>query len=105
MRKQSAEAVPNLISEYSELLKQVQGILEARHHDAWISALRTWREELAVDIDQATLRAHAERTARALGGMESIGEIALASRDTRFLKLVDSLYAKCKQIAEVYKAR
>jgi len=38
------------------------------------------------------------RTARALGGIGSISEIALVSQDVAFTRLLDALYATCRQI-------
>jgi hypothetical protein len=91
--------MPNLVAKYDCLLAEVQKAMQARHHDHWVLALQAWREEL-VGITNAGLNEHAKRTARALGGMESIGEIALADRDERLLKLVEELFARCKKIVE-----
>jgi len=73
-------------------------MLSARHREKWAATLNTWRAELRNDSSRAELQSHAARTARALGGMESIGEIALGDGDKEFLKLVEALYATCKQI-------
>jgi hypothetical protein len=57
-------------------------------------------DELTTIDSAAEWKRHAERTGSALGGMESIVEIALASEDASLLNLVDRLYAACKQIRE-----
>ena len=59
--------------------------MEARHQERWVFALQAWREELIGNVSNAGLNEHAKRTAGALGGMESIGEIALADRDERLI--------------------
>jgi hypothetical protein len=92
--------MPNLVAEYDCLLAEIQKAMEARHHDQWVLALQAWRQELIGNISNVALNEHAKRTARALGGMESIGEIGLADRDERLLKLVEELFAKCKKIVE-----
>jgi hypothetical protein len=66
-----------------------------------VIGLQKWRDELTNAVPTVDLRKHAERTARALGGMESIGEIALASQDEAFIRLLDKLYATCRQIRNV----
>lgn len=92
------ERVPNLVREYNVLLGDVQEKLQIRHQDVWVSALQRWRDELTENLSNMALSAHAKRTARTLGGMESIGEIASADRDQRFLELVEALFAKCREI-------
>jgi len=88
------------ISRYDELLARTQAMLSARHQEKWAAALNTWRAELKNRLSPAELRSHAQRTARALGGMESIGEIALGDNDQEFLRLVEDLFAICKEIIE-----
>jgi hypothetical protein len=90
--------VLNLVAEYDRLLEEIQNALQARHHDKWVSVLRGWREELRQGNSKGMLGAHAKRTARSLGGMESIGEIAQTHQDERLLKLVESLFAKCEEV-------
>jgi hypothetical protein len=85
-----------LISDYDRLLEKTQEALNTRHCDAWVAVLRGWRAELKSIDSETGLRSHASRTARALGGMGLIGDIALAERDADFLKLVDDLHTKCK---------
>jgi hypothetical protein len=77
-------AIPDLISEYDdELLVKIQEFIR---DSRWVSVLQSWREELKGPLGKGQLGAHAKRTARALGGMESIGEIAsrLQQRIPRF---------------------
>jgi hypothetical protein len=50
-------------------------------------------------------RAAAKRTARALAGMESIGDIASADPNREFLAEVEDLFAKCKEIRELCEAQ
>ena len=88
---------PELAAQYRGLLSETQQKL---HDRAWVNVLQQWLDELATIDSAAQWKRHAERTARALGGMESIGEIALASQDASLLNLVDRLYAACKQIRE-----
>jgi hypothetical protein len=60
-------------------------MLVVRHQEKWVAPLNIWRSELKNGPSPSELRSHAERTARALGGMESIGEIALGDNDQEFL--------------------
>ena len=92
--------MPNRVAEYDCLLAELQKAMEARHQERWVFALQAWREELIGNVSNAGLNEHAKRTAGALGGMESIGEIALADRDERLIELVEELFAKCKKIVE-----
>ena len=87
-----------LVAEYDGLLGEVQKAMLDRHQDVWASTLQAWREELDPAISASALREHAKRTARALGGMESIGEIAQMGHDDRLLRIVEALFAKCKEI-------
>jgi hypothetical protein len=89
---------PELVGEYHRLLSQTQEMLAIHREKRWVSILQSWRDELTSTPTAVDLRQHAERTARALGGMESIGEVALASQDESFKKLLDALYATCTQI-------
>jgi len=88
---------PELAAEYRNLLSQIQ---QKIHDHGWVRVLQQWLDELKTINSTADWKRHAERTARALGGMESIGEIALASQDEALLNLVDRLYAACKGIRE-----
>jgi hypothetical protein len=60
--------------------------------------LQRWRGELTRATPDFDLRQHAVRTARALGGIGSISQIALVRQDQAFTKLLDALYATCRQI-------
>jgi hypothetical protein len=44
------------------------------------------------------LSRHAQKAIRALGGMESIGEIAVGSGDKAFIDAVESLYKSAKRL-------
>jgi hypothetical protein len=90
--------VSELVAEYDGLLREVRKAMVDRHQETWASTLQAWGEELNPAISTSALREHAKRTARALGGMESIGEIAQTSHDEQLLKLVEALFAKCKAI-------
>ncbi len=63
--------------------------------------LQTWREELRQVSDLADLRAHAARTARGMGGMESLGEIVSIGNDPEELRLLEELYSTCKVIVSL----
>jgi hypothetical protein len=89
---------PELVSEYLRLLSQTQEMLALHREKQWVSVLQEWRDELTNTTPTADLNRHAERTARALAGMESIGEVALASQDDAFTRLLDALYATCLRI-------
>jgi hypothetical protein len=89
---------PELVAEYHLLLSQTQELLAFRHEKQWVSMLQSWRRELTSVTADADLRRHAVRTARALGGIGSISEIALAGGDESFTKLLEALYATCRQI-------
>lgn len=84
-------------AEYRDLLSQIQQVI---HDNAWGMVLQQWLDELKTIDSLADWKRHAERTARALGGIESIGEIALASQDSSLPGLVDRLYAACKHIQQ-----
>jgi hypothetical protein len=89
---------PELFAEYLRLLSQTQEMLAVHGGKQWIGVLQKWRDELTNTMPTVDLQRHAERTARALGGMESIGEVALASQNDAFKKLLDALYATCLKI-------
>lgn len=57
-----------------------------------------WRRELTSATPNVDLKQHAVRTARALGGLDSIAEVALLSEDQSFTKLLEALYATCRRI-------
>jgi hypothetical protein len=88
---------PELAAQYQDLLSETRQRL---HDRAWANVLQQWLDELATIDSVADWKRHADRTARALGGMESMGEIALASQDAFLLNLLDRLYALCRQIEE-----
>ena len=92
---------PELVAEYRSLLSQTQEMLARYRQKEWVIGLQKWRDELTNAVPTVDLQKHAERTARALGGMESIGEIALASQDEAFIRLLDKLCATCRQIRNV----
>jgi hypothetical protein len=92
---------PELVAEYVRLLSKTQEMLDLHREKQWVSVLQEWRDELTNPTPKPDLKRHAERTARALGGMESIGEVALASQDDAFMKLLDTLYATCLKIRNV----
>ncbi len=69
------------------------------HDRTWVEVLQVWREELRRLADQTALKAHAARTARGMGGMESLGEIILMGNDPNELRLLEELYAICKFIS------
>ena len=88
---------PEQAAEYRDLLAQIQQDI---HDQAWVRVLQQWLDKLKT-IDSGTdWKRHAERTARALGGMESLGEVALLSDNASLRSLVDRLYVACKQIRE-----
>jgi hypothetical protein len=73
-------------------------LLEARHLTENAVLFRAWREELKADSTVDVIKKHAARTARSLGGMESLGEIASVGNDRELLSFVESLYAACTDI-------
>jgi hypothetical protein len=93
------ESRAKLISRYGEALHLVQGHLSKRRLLKSSDALKQWKLQLSSDLSDSDLLQHARRPMRALGGMESIGEIALADNDRTFLDSVESLYAVAKLIA------
>ena len=88
----------DLLAEYHQLLYQTEEMLALHNEEQWVNLLQGWRGELASNRTDFDLRKHAVRTARALGGIGSISQIALLSEDEPFTKLLDALYAACKQI-------
>jgi len=64
--------------------------------------LQAWREELKSPLGKEQLH---KRTATALAGMESIGDIASADPNREFLAEVEDLFAKCKEIRELCEAQ
>jgi hypothetical protein len=77
-------------------------MLALHHQKQRVSVFQRWRSELVRAIPEADLKQHAVRTARAMGGLGSISEIALFSQDDSFTHLLDALYATCKQIRNAY---
>jgi hypothetical protein len=94
--------ISDLVSEYDDLLIKIQ---EFVRDSRWVSVLQSWREELKSPLGKEQLGAHAKRTARALAGMESIGDIASADPNREFLAEVEDLFAKCKEIRELCEAQ
>jgi hypothetical protein len=86
-----------LLSQYDLQLEKMQDALRG-HDRAAVGLLQTWREELRTVSDQATLRTHATRTARNMGGMGSLGEVVMMGDDPNELRLLEELYAICKLI-------
>jgi hypothetical protein len=84
-----------LLSRYSADLEIAQILLKFHHDHGAVNALQALRDEFAQVPDTVALKALAARTARSLGGMESIGE---GLNDKLFASLKDDLYAICKQI-------
>ena len=90
--------IDGLISQYDRELGNVEGRLQRHHEVGWANILQTWRNELSHVSDLATLKKHATRTSRSLGGMESLGEVAMVINDPELLRLIEDLYASCKLI-------
>ena len=88
---------PGLVAEYRRLLSQTEEMLRLHNEKQWVGVLQRWRCELTSETN-FDLRQHAVRTARALGGIGSMSEIALLSQDAAFIKLLDTLYATCREI-------
>ena len=87
-----------LAAEYHQLLSQTEEMLALHNEKQWVGVLQRWRGELTSASPDFDLRRHAVRTARALGGIGSISEIALVSQDEAFTRLLVALYATCRQI-------
>lgn len=92
---------PELATQYRDLLAETRRKI---HDREWSNVLQQWLDELTSLDSAADWKRHAARTARALGGMESIGERALASQDASLRKVVERLYAVCAQIREAESA-
>ena len=88
----------DLLREYHRLLCNTEEMLTLHNQKQWVNVLQEWRGELTSTMTDLDLRQHAVRTARALGGIGSISEIALLGRDEPFKKLLDALYESCSQI-------
>ena len=86
-----------LVSQYDLRLEKVQGALRGQDQ-AWVRILGNWRDELLHVSDQAALSAHAVRTARSMGGMESLGEVIMTKNDPEEMRLLEELHAMCKFI-------
>jgi uncharacterized membrane protein YccC len=89
---------PELVAEYHRLLFQTQEMLARYGEKEWATVFQRWRGELANATLNVDLRKHAVRTARAMGGLGSISQIAVVSQDETFTKLLEALYATCRQI-------
>ena len=91
-----------LLSRFSTDLEIAQILLRFHHDQAAVDVLQALREELAHVPDTVALKALAARTARGLGGMESIGETATELSDKLLVSLVEDLFATCKQIVSSF---
>jgi len=87
-----------LTLQYDRELEKVEDCLKMHHEPGWASILQVWRNELKHVSDLSVLKRHAARTSRSLGGMESLGEVALMINDAELLRLIEDLYASCKLI-------
>jgi hypothetical protein len=76
-------------------------MLAAHRETQWARVYQSWRMELGNGLPEADLKQHAVRTARSMGGLDSISLIALLSQDDTFTKLLDELYETCRQIRMV----
>ena len=86
-----------LVSQYDLQLRRMQDVFK-EHDREWFDVLQRWREDLHKISDQDALKAHASRTARTMGGMESLGEVVMMGNDPEALHLLEELYAVCKFI-------
>jgi len=86
------------LAKYEELFVAGEKLLEARHLTENAVLFRAWRKDLKEATTIDAVKMHAARTATSLGGMESIGEIALARHDQELLSFGESLYATCEDI-------
>ena len=100
MRNETVKLADRLIRQYDHELCEMVRALETRRLKGSAVVYREWQNELAGINSADELRKHAKRTARSFGGMESIGEIALADGDKELLQLIDSLFATCAKITE-----
>ena len=87
------------LERYEELLAQAEKLSAERQLKEIATAFRTWRAELETESPYLNIREHASRTARSLGGMESIGEIAIARSDQELLAVVEALDGICKDMS------
>jgi hypothetical protein len=87
-----------LLAEYDRLLSRTQELLALHHEEQWVSLLERWRSEWTNAPQHVQLRPQVVRTARALGGIGSISEIALVKKDQALTKVLDDLYECCRQI-------
>jgi hypothetical protein len=86
-----------MVSRYDLQLEKVQESLKG-YDRPWVNLLQTWRDELRTVSDQEILRKHAARTARSMGGMESLGEVVGGLKNDAASRLLEELYAICKLI-------
>lgn len=87
-----------LTLQYDRELQRVEDCLKMHHEPGWANILKVWRNELKHVSDQGVLKKHAARTSRSLGGMESLGEVALTINDPELLRLIEDLFASCELI-------
>jgi len=86
-----------LLSRYAADLEILQILLRLHHDHGWVRILQSWREEFEREPDTVAVKAHAARTARALGGMGSIGD---GLHDDRvMMSLIGDLHSLCDQIS------
>jgi len=88
----------DLLAEYHRLLYQTEEKLVFHNEKQWVNVLRRWHGELTSANSYVDLKQHAVRTARALGGIGSVSEIALIRQDEPFTEVLHGLYATCSQI-------
>ncbi len=84
--------------DYRRDLKIIHEMVQSRHHDKLARVIKAWLSELSVPMTDEDLSRHAQKAIRALGGMESIGEIAVGSGDKAFIDAVESLYNSAKRL-------
>jgi hypothetical protein len=91
-----------LLSRYSTDLEIAQILLRFHHEHQQAKAIQAVRDELERVPDTVALKTLAARTARGLGGMGSIGEMALGLNYKVLLSLVSDLYVTCNQIVSSF---
>jgi hypothetical protein len=91
-------SIDGLILQYDRQLERIEDSLNMHLAPVWANILHAWRNELHNVSDLTALKKHAARTSRSLGGMESLGEVALTTDDPELLTLIEDVYASCKLI-------
>ena len=87
----------DLLSAYDLRLQEMQNALKGQD-GKWVNILQVWRDELSGISDQSALRVHAARTARSMGGIESLGEVVQTGNDSNERRALEELYAVCRLI-------